>query len=347
VNHRNSSRPTHLARLAATLSTAIVVAAALAACSSGTTASTSNQGGSGKTTTVSYGITSRSLSEAPVMIAQEKGYFADEGIKFDEVLVGQSGKVCQQLIAKALDMGECSTGDVVQAIANNGPISVDFFTSGSALPNTVYASKSVSSWADLKGKTVMVGGPRDNTLYFFNLMAKANGLNPKSVTFQYSGSSTDRYAALKSGAIAATILTAPMSSQAGADGFTKLGDLSDYVPAKSYGGNGVVTRTDWAKANSGTLQKVYNALEKAIAYGLDPANKQEVISIMASGAGVSHDFATQAYQSMWASGYFVKDSEIKTSGISGIIASLKSLGYLNGAKVPATSTIYTPSAIKK
>ncbi|MDX6328284.1 MAG: hypothetical protein QOI83_667 [Streptomycetaceae bacterium] len=82
----------------------------------------------------------------------------------------------------------------------------------------------------------MVAGPRDNTMYFTKLMAAAGGPN---LNDQYADSSTDRFAALKSGAVDATILTAPYDFKARADGFTELDDLTKHLSTSQYAGNGV------------------------------------------------------------------------------------------------------------
>ena len=69
------------------------------------------------------------------------------------------------------------------------------------------------------------------------------------VTLQYAGSSTDRFAALKSGAVDATILTTPYDFQAKTAGYTELDDLTKHLPATQYAGNGVVVGTQWAAKN--------------------------------------------------------------------------------------------------
>jgi NitT/TauT family transport system substrate-binding protein len=217
-------------------------------------------------TVLNYGVTSKSLSSIPLLVGDAKGIFTQAGIKLNVAIVGQSGKVCQQVIAGALDVGECSTSDAVQAIASGGHITIPFFTSQSVLPNLVYAKKGITSWAQLKGKTVMMAGPRDNTLYFTKMMAAAGGLNLNDVTLQYSGSSTDRFAALTSGAVDATILTIPYDYRAKAAGFTELDDLTKHLPASQYAGNGVVVTQDWAAKNGPVLKKLYSAMEKSLAY---------------------------------------------------------------------------------
>jgi NitT/TauT family transport system substrate-binding protein len=290
-------------------------------------------------TVLNYGVTSKSLSSIPLLVGEAKGFFTEAGLKLNVAVVGQSGKVCQQVIAAALDVGECSTSDAIQAIASGGHITIPFFTSQSVLPNRVYAKPGITSWAQLKGKTVMVAGPRDNTMYFTKLMAAAGGLNLNDVTLQYSGSSADRFAALKSGAVDATILTLPYDYQAKTAGFTELDDLTKHLPASQYAGNGVVVGRDWSAKNGPVLKKLYSATEKSIAYALDPNNKADVLSIVQQQAKVDAATANWGYDNLVSSGYFFAGGKPDTAGLDGIVSSLKSLGFLSAGKAPTSAEI--------
>jgi NitT/TauT family transport system substrate-binding protein len=339
TNAERLGRTTPLIRIrkvrAAMVATATAFAVALGGCAQAPGSGTTPEGA----TVLNYGVTSKSLSSIPLLVGEAKGFFAAAGLKLNVTVVGQSGKVCQQAIAAALDVGECSTSDVVQAIASGGHITIPFFMSQSVLPNRVYTKKGITTWAQLKGKTVMVAGPRDNTLYFTKLMAAAGGLNLNDVTLQYSGSSTDRFAALKSGAVDATILTIPYDYQPNTAGFTELDDLTKHLPANQYAGNGVVVAQDWAAKNGPQLKKLYAAMEQSLAYALDPKNKAEVLAILRDQAKVDAATASWGYDNLLSSGYFFAGGKPDAAGLDGIVSSLKSLGFLTTGKVPTSAEI--------
>ncbi len=116
-------------------------------------------------------------------------------------------------------------------------------------------------WADLKGKTVMVGGPKDTTVFFFREMARPNGLKDSDYDFQYAGSSGSRYAALKAGAVDAALITDPFDFQAEQDGFTKPDAMvPKYVNASNYGYSAHVVRSDWAKEHPDQVDQVCSRL---------------------------------------------------------------------------------------
>jgi NitT/TauT family transport system substrate-binding protein len=296
-------------------------------------------------TVLNYGVTAKSMSSIPLLVGEAKGFFTQAGLKLNVAVVGQSGRVCQQVIAGALDVGECSTSDAIQAIASGGKITIPFFMSQSVLPNSVYAKPGITSWQQLKAKTVMVAGPRDNTYYFTKLMAAASGLNLKDVTLQYAGSSTDRFAALKSGAVDATILTPPYDFKAKTAGFTALDTLTKHLPSSQYAGNGVVVSRQWAAKNGPELKKLYSAMEKSLAYALNPKNKASVISIVEQQAGVDAATANWGYTTMVSSGYFFTGGKPNQAGLQGVVSSLKSLGFLSSGTVPTPAQICDTSLV--
>src|SRR6266508_4497638 len=61
-----------------------------------------------------YGATGVSWNLVPEIIAQEKGFFASENLSVETIVAGQSAAVCQQLLAKAVEIGGCSMNDMIQ-----------------------------------------------------------------------------------------------------------------------------------------------------------------------------------------------------------------------------------------
>ncbi|GAB3599999.1 ABC transporter substrate-binding protein [Microbacterium tumbae] len=324
---------------------AALAIAGLAGCSSGGGAQADDDG----TITVKYGVTSQSVASLPTIIGEAEGFFAEEGIELETVVTGQSGKVCQQLIAGALDLGECSTNDVVRTVAAGGPIKVRFFTSASVLPNKVYAKEGISSWADLEGKTIMVASQQDNTFYFTTLMADQGGLDfPDGVTVTYAGSSTDRFAALTSGTVDATILTAPYDFQAEKAGFVELDDLVEHLPPEKYYGNGVSTTDAYAEENPEVIEKIFAAEQKALDYMLDPANKEDVIATIKEvgklDADVADELGEYIYERLIGSGYYLAGGEADPDGIQGVIDSTVALGFLDEGAI-APDDVYDTSLV--
>jgi ABC-type nitrate/sulfonate/bicarbonate transport system substrate-binding protein len=272
-------------------------------------------------------------------VAIEKKFFESENVNFEMIVAGQSAAVCQQVLAKAVDMGQCSYNDVIQIVQSSGaPLEVVTNELVTALNYAMMARPGTTSWADLKGKNIMVGGPKDNTVYYTRVMARANGLNDEDYQFQFAGASAARYAALKSGAVEASILTDPFDGQAEQEGFVRLDDLlPKYLNADNYAGGGAVAMKDWADAHPNEIASYSRAVRKAIAWIYDPANKDEMFSIMQPKLNVSREAFDRSYQrtvidtKMWST-----DGLNRESAVQGVVNSLIELGALTPPAPPAT-----------
>ena len=171
----------------------------------------------------------------PGLIAEAKGFFDAENLTVNVVAAQSSAEGCQNLIARAAEIGGCSINDMIQVVETSGAPLIEFMAfSGTALQYSVMTKKELTTWPQLKGKTVMVGGPKDNTVFYFRTMARANGLQDTDYDFQFAGASAARFAALKTGAVDASILTDPFDFQAEQEGFPKLDQLLPKISERQH-----------------------------------------------------------------------------------------------------------------
>jgi NitT/TauT family transport system substrate-binding protein len=293
-------------------------------------------------TPLKYASTGLSWSNTPQIVAMEKKFFEAENLNFELVVAGQSAAVCQQVLARAVDIGQCSLNDHIQIVEQSGAplvlVSTELVT---ALNYGMMAKPGITSWADLKGKTIMVGGPKDNTVYYTRIMARPNGLKDDDYQFQFAGASSARYAALKSGAVEATVLTDPFDGQAETEGYVRLDDLlPKYLTADNYAGGGAVALRDWAQAHPNEIAAYSRAVRKAIAWIYDPANKEELFAIMQPRLNVGREAFDRTYQrtvvdtKMWST-----DGLTRVSAVQGVVDSLVDLGTLNAPAPDASKYI--------
>ncbi len=287
-----------------------------------------------------YGATGVSWNLVPEIIAQEKGFFASENLSVETIVAGQSAAVCQQLLAKAVEIGGCSMNDMIQAVeAGGAPLIVIMNETVTALQYGLLAKTAIKSWADLKGKTIMVGGPKDNTVFYVRAMARANGLRDDDYDFQYAGASSARLAALKSGAVDASLLSDPFDTQAELDGFTRIDDLlPKYVNADNYAGGGPVVLRDWGNDHPDEVARFIRSIVKAISWIYDPANKVDMFAVVGPKLNLSQEAFDRVYQKttinmkQWST-----DGRMKESAVQGVVQSLVELGSL---KEPTPATKY-------
>jgi len=287
-----------------------------------------------------YASTGFSFSSAPLLVGITKGFFQAENLRIESVSAGQSASVCQQLLARAVEIGECSLNDVMQIVQLSGaPL---FMASNQVVASLNYgmlAKPSIKTWADLKGKTIIVGGPKDNTVFFTRVMARPNGLADSDYQFQYAGASGARFAALKSGAVDAAILTDPFDSEAELNGYVRLGDLRPkYLTASNYTSGGLVTTRDWAKAHPNELVGVIRGFGKSFKWIYDPANKDELFELLRPKLNITREAFDRTYdrnvvrERMWTSGGGIAID----SAVQGVVDSLVEIGAMPQPAPPAT-----------
>jgi NitT/TauT family transport system substrate-binding protein len=122
-----------------------------------------------------FGITSATAFSLPHYIADQKGYYAAEDLKVTTYVVGSAAGVLQQLAGGSLNMAQAATDQTLRAILRGAPIRIVAGASANA-PFRLVAAPKLKAFAELKGKTVSVGGLTDVTLYFLRVMARRNAL---------------------------------------------------------------------------------------------------------------------------------------------------------------------------
>src|SRR5262245_16949732 len=178
--------------------------------------------------TVTATIIGVSVSIWPAIVADQKGFFVEEGVKVDMIAAGASARSLQQVAAGSAEIGSSSMVDTIRGIGAGARVKI-FLNSLAVGTHSLIAAKTIKTVGDLRGKRVMTGGPGDITNLWWGAVARHFGLDPaKDVDLMFSGSTTARLAALVAGAIDATVLSTPESLQAVQDGGPDLGDVAPY-----------------------------------------------------------------------------------------------------------------------
>jgi NitT/TauT family transport system substrate-binding protein len=267
-------------------------------------------------------------------------------------MAGASASVCQQLLARAVQIGGCSLNDMMQAVeAGGAPLIMIFNETITALQYSLMTKSNLKNWADMKGKSIIVGGPKDNTVFYIRSMARANGLQDNDYDFQFAGTSGQRLAALKSGAVDGSLLTDPFDTQAEADGFNKLDTLlPKYLTAENYAGGGPIVHRDWAKDHQDEIGRFTRAVLKSTNWILNPANRQELFTIVGPKLNLDQDAFNRVYdKTLGTSKQWSADGQIRDSAVQGVVRSLVDLGAISPPGPAATKfydTSYLAAALK-
>lgn len=164
----------------------------------------------------------------PLYMTKEGGYYEKYG--FDATLTFGAHPVgITMVISDQAAMTPYTLEQAMQASLRDGSL----VAVGSPFKKSLFAlmaAKNIKSMKDLKGRTIGVTQLADAPYnYTTGLLAKV-GLTPRDVTWIPTGGAglTARAAALASGRVDATMLTAPNYFALEAEGYQNLGNISDY-----------------------------------------------------------------------------------------------------------------------
>ena len=81
-------------------------------------------------------------------------------------------------------------------------------------PYSIMTAKSITKVADLKGHKIILPFNKDLLTIVWNRWVKEQGIDPKSIDQVYDGATPNRYAALTSNTVQATLLGQPFDFKA-------------------------------------------------------------------------------------------------------------------------------------
>lgn len=313
----------------------------LAACGSGssssssaTTSTAATSTSSAKLQTINVGLTSKTATDWPLYVAGKLGYFAKNGVNVKYTIVGSASGNAQQLAAGSLNIGETSSTQVVEAIQGGAPITY-VVNQVITPPYSLLAQKNITSISQLKGKTIIVGGVNDITRVFLDAMLKPNGLAPGQYNLTYAGATSARYAALKSGSVAAALLFPPFDFLAKSQGYSDLGNVQKYLPSFPF--DGFAANTSWAKSHSKVLVDFIRAYLEGVKWLYDTSNEAEAVSILKTETNTTTANAQQTYQELFPTLHaFSKTGTISSSSMDKVLNALAKLKQLSQPLPPAS-----------
>jgi len=193
--------------------------------------------GSAQLKKVRFSVSAASIAEVPFRIANVKGFYRDEGLDVEVILIrGAVGM--QALLGGSVDCTSAS-GSTIAAAVRGIPVKLVFIASAKPQFDLI-AQPQIKSITDLKGKYVGISSRGGAVDLLTQLIVQKNGLVPnKDVISLVVGGQEDTVLALRAGRIAAALLTPPRPLILQREGFNRLAYTGDYMPSYPSGGIGV------------------------------------------------------------------------------------------------------------
>jgi ABC-type nitrate/sulfonate/bicarbonate transport system substrate-binding protein len=239
---------------------------------------------------IRIGVPSPSVSYFPAVVAWKKGFFSQEGIQAEFIVMKPS------IIPAALTNGEIhfstATGTIVGAALRGFPFKIVTYYS-TRLMDSLVAKPQIKSVGDLRGKIVGVDGPGASTYVMTVLILRKHSLDPdREVKVLAIGDENIRLEQLKLGQIDAGMLGPQGVVLARRAGLKTLLDVADEIDLPFAG---LGTSTQMIDRQRGDLKKFLSASVRGNRYSTDPRNRNEMIALIGSWLHLDQETAEHTY----------------------------------------------------
>ncbi len=208
----------------------------------------------------------------PLTIAEQRGYFKDEGLDVEIVDFAGGAKALQAVVGGSADVVSGAFEHNINMQAKGQPMRA-FVLQGRA-PQIVLAvsTKAMPNYktvADLKGKKIGVSAPGSSTNIMANYVLAQHGLKPSDVSFIGVGAAQGAVAALRAGQLdAMSNLDPVITILARSNDIRIISDTRDVAEADKVFGGPMPAATLYApvafiEKNPNTVQALTNAIVRA------------------------------------------------------------------------------------
>ncbi len=315
--------------LALIMSLCMVVAAA--GCSSGA------KDDPAKATPVSLGML-RLTSSAPLFIAIEKGYFAEEGLKIEQQWFDAAHPIAVATASSKIDVGAtgitaslfnmAASGQKLSIVADKGREQKGF-PSSALLVTTDNYNQGITTLADLKGKRIGITQKGSTFHYMLGRLLETDGLTLDDVQLVPLNKLSAVMAALESKQIDAAILNEPNITKVEKAGYGKtIVQVGDVIP---YQTSAIFYSPDFSKDEAAGVRfmkaytKACNYYYDAVIDKKDQKKFDEVIGIIAKYVNAPVDDIKLGLP------YIDRDGKLLSSDITTQINWYAANGLLNGS----------------
>jgi NitT/TauT family transport system substrate-binding protein len=230
-----------------------------------------------------------STSSLPYLIADELGFYRDEGIRIEITRI-RTGAGIQAMIAGAVDASQIVGPTVLAAVLGGAPLKVTMVFNDKPTFK-LYVKKRFRSFADLKGAKIGSSTPGSTNDRLLKVVLEKNGVDwRKDLSIIYIGTSDVVFRALQAGSIDGAPLTPPASFQAEEFGFYPLADFIGEVGALQ---GGVSTSVGFLQSHKSAAEKLHRATLKGLKYF--KSNREGTVRVMAKYLELPADKAARVY----------------------------------------------------
>ena len=269
----------------------------------------------------------------PLFAAEARGFFEKHDIEADVQITVGSDEQRGALADGTVEVIHSAVDNAVHMVETAGQ-DVIIVSGGSNGMNDLIVRPEIETYADLRGKTVVVDAA--NTAYAFQLytMLAMNGLEEGDYEVLPIGGAPQRLRAMgASGNNAAAMLNPPSSIVAVLEGYRNLGRAVDAVGR--YQADGVFVQRSWAAANSDVLVRYLKAGIEGTRWAYDPANRSEAAAILEKRLKLEPAIAARSVEAaVGPGGGLAKDTRFDREGFENLLRIRDNIAGTWGGRIP-------------
>ena len=235
---------------------------------------------------------SKSITNFPILeTGQRRGFYQKENLSVNLVYM-RGGIDIKALLTGDADFGTGSTTAVTAFVAG-APLRV-IMSMNSFVDQALYAQPKYRNLAQLKGQSIGSLNPGGLVDTLLRKIIVQNGLSPeRDFIILNMGGTPERYAALKAGTLAASMLSVPHSLRAEKDGFTRIAVTRDYVDVP---GTAFVVHADKIKKQPQMVKRFLRASLRSMNYIRE--NRTDTTQMIVREFGMDQEIAGLAYKQL-------------------------------------------------
>jgi len=224
------------------------------------------------------GPSSKTLGYAPLWVGWKKGFFEQQGLDVEVVVLRGIPMVVQALASGSIHFGSGGPEPFMEA-SDRG---LDFIITGGVINGmtaAIIAGRKYKTFEELRGTTVGQSSLTGGTVTAFREALRQKGLEyPRDYKILVvAGGSAGNLAAMQSGQISATTVAVPLNFAAEELGYNTLGRLLDAVP--QFQSAAMVTRRSWAEKNRPLMLRFQKGMIQALRWMHN--NKEATVEFLA------------------------------------------------------------------
>jgi len=275
----------------------------------------------------------------PLHVGIAKGIFTKHGLTVELQLTDNSKNQRDGLAAGKFEIAHAALDNAV-AMVEVAKQDVVIVCGGDSGMNEFFVQPDVRSFADLKGRTIVVDAPDTAYALQAKKILAQNGLKEGTdYTVKPVGAGVYRLKAMLEDTVnAGAILNLPFTVQAEEAGLKSLGRTVDLLGP--YQAQGVFVLRGWAREHGDTLERYLAAYVDALRWVRNPAHRTEVLAILSEKLNLSPSAAARTYALLTDPGFgFTPDAKFDPAGFNNML-NLRAEFERRGNDAPAAPERY-------